>query len=318
MHVLFETNQVIQHLGAGDPLLSLNCAAVSDIRIGMALMCLAADRKTALADVKGLYERLERAERNRLLQIFFDDHGLRRGYAILAKLDDASDAEGRLDPIKILRDVDRHAGGNHAWLVKIGGGLGQGRAIARNLRDNFLMDHDRLTYLRARRGELLLKTMSNNGAFGFGQRRILPQPATGARFEQFRLRSERAADFCHYARLAAGLGSGSVSLATAMDRFTHPTALQQFCFGQGNPPDCYVSWAMIDDDVLNRIEAEPTRALRPSDWNSGRTAHIIEALGDAKAVERVLADQPKAWGRPLLSSALSAACPAHIGPRRAE
>jgi len=298
MHALFETEQVLDHIRSTD---KADGAIVDDrsaVRIGMALLCLGGNPATSSLSLAAAYKRLQRANDDGLLQVFLDQDGVRRGYAILAMLDDEADSLARTDPIKTFNELRSHAGGSNAWLVAVSGGLGQGRSIARHLRDNFLKEHDRLTYLRRLNGRLMLKTLVCESGRGFGRREGPAKPEPHLSFAQFCLRRDRIEAFYHYARLVSAASPIPVDIKSAIDSFTHPISLLQYRFGEGASPASFFSWAMLDEKIMQRLEAEKTGHLRPGDWSCGPIPCVIEGFGDPQELENAL----KSWASPNSSA----------------
>ncbi len=79
-----------------------------------------------------------------------------------------------------------------------------------------------------------------------------------------------------------------------------PVMLRQFRLVRGkDKPQAFVTWAMLNEEVEQRLMAGHTR-LRPSDWNAGDRAWIVDLIapfGGQEAVlkeikQRLFADKP--------------------------
>jgi cytolysin-activating lysine-acyltransferase len=74
-------------------------------------------------------------------------------------------------------------------------------------------------------------------------------------------------------------------------------ATGQFSVSEAREPATGISvpvgvalWAMVNDEVDNRLSAEPTYPLRlrPQDWRSGSHAWLVEAIGEPRAVSAMV------------------------------
>lgn len=286
MHTLFEVSEVADHVRRADQLDPANGDELEAIRIGMVLMALGGMPGASAMLAGAAWHRLHQASRHGLLQVFLDQDGICRGYAIFALLDDASDALARSDP-RVLGEVERHVSGSHPWLLAISGGIGQGWALARHLRDNFLRHHDRVTYLRRLNGKSMLKTLTRKLGSGVGRRRDLVRPPPNTRFTQFRLNRNNILRFCDYVRLQHESAS-PIDLGRACENFNLSAGLLQCYFDREENPRAFLSWAMVSDEALERLETSEAKVLRSGDWNSGTTPYIIERLGSRPVLDELL------------------------------
>jgi len=278
MHALFEAREVIDHLRTLKP--AGKGYDLATLRVGFALMCLAGTPAARSSSCVSSFRRLEQANDAGLLQVFFDQNGDCRGYAILAFFDRETDMRARSDP-SVLNQTDRHLTGDQAWLIAVSGSSGQGWAIARHLRDNFLLEHNRVSYLRRLNGKLFLKSLVRGGAGSFGLRSEPQLPTKEVRFPQVPVTAYQAEALHHYARLQCAVDRGCQDFASIMPRFNHAIALAQCSFDQFEHPRSFISWAMLGEETIKRIERDQTGQLCPGDWRSGTIPCIIEELGEA-------------------------------------
>jgi len=286
MHTLFEVGEVLRHL-------DLDCSGGDDrtdrvaaIRIGLLLMGLGGNGMGPNMFVGPAYKRLIRANDDELLQVFVDQEGAPRGYAILAFLDDTTNELARVDPA-VLGDLDRHKGGRHPWLLALFAGSGQGRAVAAHLRDHALRGNDSLTYLKPLNGKWFTKTLRRH-LHGFGRQREARTPDKPLRFRQFRENCERAQLFYDYVRLLSITQNDRTTVGSAIEGFGHATALLQLKFDRVSRPNSFLSWAMLGEETMARLREENTGRLRDGDWSSGSKPCLIKVAGDASDIAALI------------------------------
>lgn len=279
MHALYEVRQVLEQVHAADRTEGPSDDLLRMTRVGLVLLSLGGAQAGSRTALKTAWQRLQQAEDEGLLQVFLDQDGICRGYAILAMFD--VDTHDRLiSDIRELGEAKSSKSGECPWLLAISGGQGQGWAIARHLRDNFLACRNSLTYPRRLNGQLMLKTLSLGRPRGLGRTRDPIRVEQATRFTQFRLMRDELRRFYHYLRLHAEADSADRSLAYLHNNFLHVHALVQYRFDDEDYPTGAVTWALLNRGVMRRIEYEGSMQFRPGDWRSGPIPCLVDVLGN--------------------------------------
>jgi len=237
------------------------------------------------------YKRVARANSEGLLQVFLDENGVSRGYAIFALLSEEEHALGQSNPTS-LADLSSYIGGLHPWLIALSAGTGHGLAVAIHIRDNFLRPYDRLTYVRQRKGKVKINVI-NGRREGFGRPTTLGLDTQTPSFPHLCSMADHFIRFYHYSRLLSLAPECRATFGDAIDIFRHSTALLQYQFDNDDRPSGFLCWAMLSDKTIAKMQSLGNGRLRASDWNSGTMPCIIQAIGEPRAV-RILMDNWRA------------------------
>lgn len=232
--------------------------------------------------------------RRGMLSVFFDRYGAYLAHAVTVRIAESAQEAVAADPrTRFLPRV--WADGPANWVLHLAAVNRSTATIVRTLASSLQAGDGPVHYVRDRGGGPQVRRWSA----AMLSRAVSREASADERREQeskaahwFGGQVRRATESMAMYRLMARDPERVWSLGEAAMQVTMARTLAQFRLARGS--DGVVTgallYAWLSDPVMKEIADGRTAALRPQEWNCGRTPCIITRVGDPVAVDRAVAD----------------------------